>query len=103
MKIPPELRRVSALEYKTFLTRLSKLTEEVGELAAEINCYIGEKPAKGRSQEEILNALRLEAVDVIIMGMDILARAETSDEQIVSIMGLQLEKWENWIKKKNQV
>lgn len=99
MKIPDRVKRVSKLETKNLVERGLKLNEEAGELAAEILRYKGLKGSKGRSKEEILYDLHLEAVDCLLMAMDILNHTGADEERINKIIDSQLEKWEKGIKK----
>jgi NTP pyrophosphatase (non-canonical NTP hydrolase) len=94
MKIPKRVIRVSKLEKKSLVSRGLKLNEEAGELAAEILKYVGEKGANGKSQKEILADLHLEAVDCLLMAMDILVHTGASEKVIAKIMKSQLKKWE---------
>lgn len=94
MKIPSRVIQVSKLEKKSLVSRGLKLNEEAGELAAEILKYVGEKGAKGKSQKEILADLHLEAVDCLLMAMDILVHTGASNKVISKIMKSQLNKWE---------
>ena len=93
MKIPKKIRTSSKCENRKLSDRMVKLTEEVGELAAEVSKYKGLKGSKGKTKQEILDDLRLEAVDVMIMAMEMLCFTETSDDQINNIMDSQLNKW----------
>ncbi len=98
MKIPLKVRKVSLLETKTLAERGLKLNEEAGELAAEILRYKGLKGAKGKTKEEILYDLHLEAVDCLLMSMDILVHTGASEKRIKKIMDSQLRKWMKGIK-----
>jgi NTP pyrophosphatase (non-canonical NTP hydrolase) len=93
--IPHKIREISLLETKTLVERGLKLTEEVGELAAEILKFEGLKPTNGKSGIDVLQALRLEAVDCMLMSMDILAYTQTTDDRIKEIIESQLEKWKS--------
>lgn len=98
--IPKRVRKVSLLEKKSLSNRGVKLFEEAGELAAEILRLQGMKGAKGKKKEEILYDLHLEAVDTLLMAMDILVHTGASTERINKIMNKQLDKWHEGIKKK---
>ena len=95
MKIPENIKNVSKLEKRPLITRGLKLMEESGELAAEILRYKGEKTSNGKTQQEILQDLHLEAVDVMLMAMDILITTGASDEEITKIIDNQLNRWKN--------
>jgi NTP pyrophosphatase (non-canonical NTP hydrolase) len=97
--IPERVRKVSLLEKKTLVERGLKLNEEAGELAAEILKLRGLKGAKGKTKKEILYDLHLEAVDCLLMSMDILVHTGASEGRIRSIMESQLDKWTKGIKK----
>jgi len=98
MKIPKQVRKVSKLEKRSLLARGLKLNEEAGELAAEILKYLGEKGRNGKTEREVLDHLRLEAVDVLLMSMDLLCHTNTGDKQITEIMDSQLAKWKRGLK-----
>lgn len=95
MKIPRRVVKVSRLEKKSLSRRGLKLNEEAGELSAEILKYLGEK-GSDKPKSEILKDLHLEAVDVMLMAMDILVRTGAKDKDITKIMNKQLDKWERW-------
>ena len=94
MKIPKNIRRVSKLEKKTLVERVLKLNEEAGELAAEILKLEGKKGSKGKTKEEILYDLHLEAIDCMLMAMDILVHTKATNKRINEIIDSQLKKWE---------
>jgi NTP pyrophosphatase (non-canonical NTP hydrolase) len=94
MKIPKRVAEVSKREKKSLSDRLVKLTEEVGELAAEILKYQGKKGCNGKSKKQVLAALHLEGVDVMLMAMDILVHTGATEKIIAKIMKKQLNKWE---------
>jgi NTP pyrophosphatase (non-canonical NTP hydrolase) len=94
MKIPKRVAEISRREKKSLVSRGLKLNEEAGELAAEILKLVGEKGAKGKTQKEILADLHLEAVDCMLMAMDILVHTGATEKVIAKIMKKQLNKWE---------
>ena len=94
MKIPKNIRRVSKLEKKTLVERGLKLNEDAGELAAEILKLEGKKGSKGKTKEEILYDLHLEAIDCMLMAMDILVHTKATNKRINEIIDSQLKKWE---------
>ena len=94
MKIPKQVRKVSKLEKRSLLARGLKLNEEAGELSAEILKLLGEKGRKGKTKSEVLDDLRLEGIDCLLMSMDVLCHVGTTDKQITKIMNSQLKKWE---------
>jgi NTP pyrophosphatase (non-canonical NTP hydrolase) len=98
VKIPDKIRNVALKERRDLITRGLKLNEEAGELAAEILKLKGEKDWKGKSYEQVLDDLHLEAVDVMLMAMDILVITGATDERISYIVDMQLLKWESGIK-----
>jgi NTP pyrophosphatase (non-canonical NTP hydrolase) len=95
--IPNRVRKVSRLEKKTLVERGLKLNEEAGELAAEILKYKGLKGAKGKTKKEILYDLHLEAVDCMLMAMDVLVHTNATNARIRKIMNDQLDKWSKGI------
>lgn len=97
MKIPKQVRKVSKLEKRSLLARGLKLNEEAGELAAEILKLLGEKGRKGKTKDEVREHLHLEAVDVMLMAMDILCHTGATDRDITKIMNGQLAKWEKGV------
>ncbi len=80
------------------MARGLKLNEEAGELAAEILRLKGMKGAKGKTRQEILDDLHLEAVDCMLMAFDILVHTGASDKKVTKIMNKQLKKWKEGIK-----
>ena len=99
MIIPKKVREVSLLEKKTLIERGLKLNEEAGELAAEILRLEGKKDSEGKSQDQILYDLHLEAVDCLLMAMDILVHTNASKKRIELIIDRQLNKWKRGVKK----
>ena len=97
--IPTKLRKVSRLEPKTLVERGLKLAEETGELAAEIFKLEGKKKSD-KNKKQILADLREEAVDCLIMSMDILAHTKTSNRQIKRLFNKKLEKWVDKMEKR---
>ena len=95
MKILKRVRTISKLEKKTLVARGLKLCEEAGELAAEILKYKGEKNSH-KCKKEILIDLHLEAVDCMLMAMDILVHTGATDKEITYIIRSQLDKWESY-------
>ena len=94
MKITKNISRVSKLEKKNIVERGLKLNEEAGELAAEILKLEGKKGSKGKTKEEILYDLHLEAIDCMLMAMDILVHTKATNKRINEIIDSQLKKWE---------
>lgn len=92
MKIPRKLKRISKLEPKSLAERGLKLCEENGELAAEIFKLLGKKKTN-QSKKETLEHLREEAVDCLIMAMDILVNVKTSDKVMSRLINAKLDKW----------
>ena len=99
MKIPNKVKKVSRLEKKSLVARGLKLNEEAGELAAEILKLKGMKGRKGKSKTEVLYDLHLEAVDCLLMSMDILVHTGATEKRINAIMDSQLAKWSENFKK----
>ena len=96
--IPQKVRKVSKLEKKTLSERTVKLMEEAGELAAEVLRYQNLKGAKGKKKAEILYDLHLEAVDTLLMAMDILTYTGATTKRINKIANIQLAKWKEGTK-----
>lgn len=94
MKIPQRVREVARKETRSLLARGLKLNEEAGELSAEILKLKGMKGRKGKSEAEVMYDLHLEAVDCLLMSMDILVHTGATSRRINKIMNSQLEKWE---------
>lgn len=92
-KIPKKVIKVSNLETRDIIARGLKLGEEYGELSAEILKITGHKGNNNKSKKQILSALHLEAVDCLLMSMDILIYTGASNKIINSIMDRQLSKW----------
>jgi NTP pyrophosphatase (non-canonical NTP hydrolase) len=98
VKIPKRVKKISRLEKKSLVERGLKLNEEAGELAAEILKLKGLK-GSSKSKKEILFDLHLEAIDCLLMAMDILVHTKASEKRIEQIMNSQLDKWERGFKK----
>lgn len=96
--IPKKLITISKKETRSLACRGLKLTEEAGELSAEILKYLGEKGRKGKTEQEVLEHLHLEAIDVMIMAMDILVHTDATKEEIDRIMNSQLDRWNDKMK-----
>ena len=90
--IPKTLRKVSRLEPKNLVERGLKLCEENGELAAEIFKLLGKKKSQVTKKQTLAN-LREEAVDCLIMSMDILAHTNTSNRQVKRLFDKKMKKW----------
>jgi hypothetical protein len=86
------IQSVSKLEGYGLLERVCKLQEEVGELSAEALKSIGFKYST-LEQSEIRKNILLEAVDCLIMSMDILANQEFSKIEIIRMADSQIDKW----------
>ena len=93
------IQNVSKLEGYGLLERVCKLQEEVGELSAETLKSIGFKYST-LEQSEIRKNILLEAVDCLIMSMDILANQEFSKNEIIKMADSQIDKWLSNLKTK---
>lgn len=93
------IQSVSKLEGYGLLERVCKLQEEVGELSAEALKSIGFKYST-LEQSEIRKNILLEAVDCLIMSMDILANQEFSKIEIIRMADSQIDKWLSNLKTK---
>jgi hypothetical protein len=93
------IQNVSKLEGYGLLERVCKLQEEVGELSAETLKSIGFKYST-LEQSEIRKNILLEAVDCLIMSMDILANQEFSKIEIIRMADSQIDKWLSNLKTK---
>ena len=93
------IQNVSKLEGYGLLERVCKLQEEVGELSAEVLKSIGFKYST-LEQSEIRRNILLEAVDCLIMSMDILANQEFSKNEIIRMADSQIDKWLSNLKTK---
>ena len=74
-----------------------KLTEEVGELAAELLKITGYKYTKDTKEEALQKAL-LESVDTMIMIFGIMVQLGFTKQQIVEMTESQINKWLTYIK-----
>lgn len=84
---------------KLLVERVVKLTEEVGELAAEVlieNGYSNKYRKPGLVEKNI----RTEAVDCLIMVLDILNFVGATKEDINKLVNKKVNKWEKGIAKK---
>lgn len=86
------IQNVSELEGYGLIERVCKLQEEVGELSAETLKLIGFKNSK-LTEEEIKKNILLEAVDCLIMSMDILSTQGYSKDEIIKMADSQISKW----------
>lgn len=90
--IPKIIRQASGIEQNSLAERGLKLSEEVGEVAAEIFKLKGKKRTE-KSGGEIIADLKEEAVDALIMCYDILAYVGASDEEIDALIQRKVKKW----------
>ena len=74
-----------------------KLTEEVGELAAELLKITGYKYTKDTKEEAMQKAL-LESTDTMIMIFGIMVQLGFTKQQIVEMTESQINKWLTYIK-----
>jgi len=93
------IQNVSSLQGYGLLERVCKLQEEVGELSAEALKMIGFKHSN-LSEIEIQRNILLEAVDCLIMSMDILTNQKFSKKEIIEMADSQVDKWLNNLKSK---
>ena len=91
------IQNVAELEGFGLLERVCKLQEEVGELSAETLKLIGFKNSS-LSEQEIKQNILLEAVDCLIVSMDILSTQGYSKDEIIKIADSQISKWVSNIK-----
>ncbi len=97
--IPKKVRKASKLTRKNLVERCLKLTEENGELAAEIFKFKGLKKTnltKSQIQENMME----EAIDCLIMGMDLVVHLGMTDKQIQLYLDKKIDKWLDNMKKK---
>ena len=78
-------------------TQFIKLQEEVGELSAEALKQIGFK-SHDTTLDKIRDNILLEAVDCLIMSLDILSQQGFSKKEIIDKANSQIEKWISNIK-----
>lgn len=95
MKIPKRIRKASKLEDKNLVERALKLCEESGELAEAVLIYKGLKKSKPGTPHMAgkVAAIKEEAVDVLLMALDILVYMKTSDKQLTRYVAWKLDKW----------
>ena len=91
------IKNVSKFEGCGLIERVCKLQEEVGELSAEALKSIGFKKSE-LNTEQIKKNILLEAVDCLIMSMDILSNQGFSKKEIIEMADSQIEKWLNNLK-----
>lgn len=92
---------VSRLENKTVIERTVKLSEEVGELSAEILKLHGLKGTND-TVRELKQHVKKECIDVILVTLSILKKYDTDYEEFEEIYMEKLEKWSKRIKKKKR-
>jgi len=76
------------------LKRALKLTEESGEIAAEVLKMV-EYKLTNETHQQIKDNLKEEAVDALITALDIINHLKMSEEEVEYIMEGKLSKWEN--------
>lgn len=101
MRIPKLLIKLSRKDNGTLTDRVLKLNEEAGELAEAAIILSGRKnPKKDKPfLEDQHDHVIEEAVDVLIMSMDILSHMDASNSQINKCIQNKLKKWERNRKK----
>jgi len=92
-----EIGELNILHPKTAAERLGKLTEEVGELATEVNKTNGQK-IHNNTDEEIIDEMTQEGADVIQNVFSILDGFGIKYDNIVAAMEIKNDKWRNNIK-----
>jgi hypothetical protein len=93
------VKLVSPIERSDITKKGLKLTEEVGELSAEILKLVNYK-YHNDNPEQIRENLLQEAVDSLIMIFDILTSQNYLKEEVVNISEQKIEKWLNQINNK---
>jgi hypothetical protein len=93
------IQNVSELEGYGLIERVCKLQEEVGELSAETLKLIGFKNSN-LSEQDIKRNILLEAVDCLIMSMDILSTQGFTKDEIIKMADSQISKWVSNLKTK---
>lgn len=76
------------------LKRALKLTEESGEIAAEVLKLVDYK-STDETPKQIVEHLKEEAVDALITALDIINHLKMSEEEVVFVMESKLDKWKN--------
>jgi NTP pyrophosphatase (non-canonical NTP hydrolase) len=99
MKYPKKLKTASSLTKRTLIARVLKLCEEAGELSAEVLKFSNLKGRGGKSKSEVEEDLREEAVDCLIMSLDILIETGTSEKHLNELLNKKLDKWMGQLKK----
>jgi len=96
------VKEVSHLEDPDIVKKGLKLTEEVGELSAEILKLAGYKYTNPSDfpGEEVRNNLLEEAVDSLIMVFDILVNQGYTKEEIIKTSHKKVNKWLSQIENK---
>jgi len=87
-----EVKELNDLDPATNAERLGKLTEEVGELAKEVNKTNGRK-VNTNTKEEIISEITQEAADVIQNVFSIADGFGITYEDIVEAMKIKNGKW----------
>lgn len=91
------IKKISDFDKKgTILERGLKLSEETGELSAEILKSTNYK-YHNNTQEEIRNNILLESSDCLIIVFDILNKLGFTKSEIIQMIKSQLKKWEKQI------
>ena len=96
-----EVGELNDLLPKTPTERLGKLTEEVGELATEINKTNGMK-VHSNTKEEIIEEITKEGADVIQNAFSILKSFGIEYDDVVAAMEKKNDKWRSNINDTNE-
>lgn len=91
-KLFEDVKELNKLDKASHAERLGKLTEEVGELATEINKITGRK-SHSNTNDEIQKEIIQEAADVIQNVFSIVEGFNITYEDIVESMKLKNIKW----------
>lgn len=84
----------------SLLEKGMKLTEETGELAAEILAYSGSKNVSASSStKDIKMAVLNEACDVLNVTLDIINSLDVTDDEAKTMFTKKLDKWESKVNK----
>lgn len=79
-------------DHMMLVQRALKLTEEAGEISAEVLKLTGYKGSED-SQQDIINYLKEEVVDALICVLDIANHVKMTESEIEDIMTTKLNKW----------
>ena len=101
--IVEEIEEINLLDPATIAERLNKVTEELGEVATEVNKLTGRKVRKkGEDDEDVRNNIEEELADLIQCAISLGAEAGVDCFYLLDKIEAKNDKWRNVIVKKKR-